>query len=95
MLAGLTLIAGCTPMPFNVTVAGTLLLETVSDPLRAPVAVGWKVTCILQLVPAFNVAGHVLLWEKSPAALIDNICRGPLPVLESVTVWAVLAVFTS
>jgi len=63
MLAGLMLIAGCTPVPFKATAgaAGTLLLETVSDPLRAPVAFGWKVTWIVQLTPGARLAGQVLL----------------------------------
>ena len=95
MLAGLRLIAVCTPVPANVAAVGTLLLETVSDPLRAPVAVGWKVIWIVQVAPGARLAGQVLLWEKSPVTLIDDICRVPLPVFESVTVWAVLAVFTS
>jgi hypothetical protein len=97
MLAGLTLIAGCTPVPLNETVVeeGALLLEMLIAPLRVPVAVGRNVTWITQLLFAATLAGQLLLWEKSPLMLMELICSGALLVFISVTIWEALLVFTS
>jgi hypothetical protein len=47
----------------------------------------------VQFAPAARVAGdkgQVLVWAKSPVVAILDIVIGPVPVLESVTVWAAL-----
>lgn len=95
MLVGLTLIAGFTPVPVTKsdTTGGELLLETLSEPLRVPIAVGWKVTWMAQLLPTARLAGQVLVWVKSPLTDTPEMLRGSVPVLESVTVWAALPVF--
>jgi hypothetical protein len=67
---------------------------TLSVPLRAPVAVGVKVTVIVQLAPAANVLPQLLVWAKSPLAATLLIVRGAFPVLLNVTVCAVLVVPT-
>jgi hypothetical protein len=97
MLPGLTLITGCTPVPVTEsdTTGGELLLETLRFPLRVPVAVGWNVTWIVQLLPAARVAGQVLLSVKSPLTDMPEMLRGSVPVLDSVTVWAALLVFNA
>src|SRR2546421_24840 len=69
--------------------------------LREPVAVGVKVTLMVQEAPAASVLellGQVLVWAKSPAFVparpILLMVRAALPLLLSVTVWAVLVVLT-
>ena len=96
ILAGLTLIDGFTPVPVTKsdTTGGELLLETERNPLLVPVAVGWKVTWIAQLLPTARLAGQVLLTVKAPPTLIAEMLRGSVPVLVSVTVCAALFVFT-
>src|SRR2546423_10663891 len=66
-------------------------------PLRAPLAVGEKETLTVQLCPTaswFSVAAQVLVWEKSPLALIELISSVEVPVFLMVTVWALLTVAT-
>lgn len=88
---------GVTPVPVTKsdTTGGELLLETLRFPLRVPVAVGWKVTWIVQLLPTASVAGQVLLCVKSPLTDMPEMLIGSVPVFESVTVWAALLVFTA
>jgi hypothetical protein len=54
-------------------------------PVRVPVAVGLKVTAIVQLAPALMLPAQVLVWEKSPLAVIPEIVSVALPVLFTVT----------
>ena len=88
---------GFTPVPVTKsdTTGGELLLETRRKPLPAPVAVGWKITWIVQLLPTAKVAGQVLLSLKSPLTDMPEMLSGSVPVLVRVTVWAALLVFTT
>jgi len=67
--------------------------------LRVPVIVpadpDLKVTEIAQLAPALRVVPQVLVWENSPVAVMLEIVSEALPVLVSVTVWALLLVPTT
>src|SRR5438874_299907 len=91
------------PVPLSATVCGLPLALSVIDrlALRVPVAVGVKVTLMLQEALAARVVGlmgHMLVWVKSPALVplipIVLMVRSALPLLVSVTVWAVLLVLT-
>jgi hypothetical protein len=95
-LAGERLATGAVPVPLRLAVRGlpTPLSVTVTVPLRDPVVVGLKVTVIGQLAPAARVVPQVLVWAKSPLAVIDVIVSSSVPVLLSVTVCGVLVVPT-
>src|SRR5439155_18162743 len=56
------------PVPDRLAVCGLLvaLSVTVKAPLRVPVAVGVKVTLIVQFAPAATEAPQLLVWAKSP-----------------------------
>ena len=62
-LAGDSPAAGATPLPLKATVCGLALASSVTDrvPFRVPVAVGVKLTLILQLVPAFKLEPQLLV----------------------------------
>lgn len=47
------------PVPVKLTICGELVALSVTEmfPVKAPVVVGTNVTLIVQLTPAFNVAG--------------------------------------
>ena len=64
------------------------LMEIV--PVRAPVAVGIKVTDIVQLAETAIIPPQLLVAEKSPVAKIDVIVTGTCPVFASVTLCAPL-----
>src|SRR5207244_627161 len=73
-----------------------------SVPVRAPKAVGVKVTLMVQFPPAAKVAGlvgqalaPVLVAAKSPEAANEVIVKAAVPVFVSVTVIAVLVVASS
>lgn len=76
------------PVPLSVTVWGlpAALSVTVRVPVRLPVAVGVKVTLIVQLEPAATEPAQVLVWAKSPEALMRSGVRAPLPGLLRVMV---------
>jgi hypothetical protein len=57
----------------------------VSEPLREPVAVGVKVTLIVQEALAARLEPQVLVWEKSPLTVMLLMVRVALPVLLRVT----------
>ena len=82
------------PVPLRLTVCGLLLALSVSlsVPVRFPVAVGVKVTLIVQLAPAATEPPQVLVSEKSPLVVIVRGVRAPAPVLVSVSVCAGLEV---
>ena len=61
-------------------------------PFRVPVTVGVKVTLIVQLELAANVAGQLLIWAKSPLVWMLPRFNAALPVLVRETAWAVLEV---
>jgi hypothetical protein len=58
----------------------------VIEPVREPVAVGVKVTLRVQLAPAARLGPQVLVWAKSPLAVMLVIVRVALPVLLRVRV---------
>ena len=57
-------------MPVKVATRGLPgpLSVTVSAPVRTPLAIGWKVTLMLQLALGTSDAPQLLVWEKSPLA---------------------------
>ena len=88
-----------TPVPlsdtFKVGCTGSLLV-TVRVVERAPVTVGVNVTLIVQLPPAATLVPQPLACAKSPGvppvSPMLTLSKGAVPVLESVTVCATLAV---
>ncbi len=69
--------------------------------LRVPVAVGVKVTLMVQEAPAARVldpVGQVLVWAKSPLLVplkpMLLMVKAALPLLVNVTACAVLVVLT-
>ena len=99
-LLGLKLTTGAVPLPLKATVCGLpLALSVMVTPaLRVPVAVGVKVTLIVQEALAASVLGQLLVWAKSPALVPVSamllMVRSALPLLVNVTAWAVLVVLT-
>ncbi len=75
------------PVPLRATLCGepVALSVIVRLPFRVPVAVGVKVTEIVQLAPAAKLVPHVLVCAKSPDAAIDVIVRAAVPELVIVT----------
>jgi len=70
-LAGERLGLGAPPVPLRLTLRGLLapLTASVTAAVRVPVAVGWKVTVIVQLASAASELPQVLDSAKSPALL--------------------------
>jgi hypothetical protein len=66
----------------------------VTAPFRVPIAAGVKVTLRVQLAPAARLALHVFVSEKSPLTVMPVMLRAALPLLQSVTVCALLLVPT-
>src|SRR5436309_1802796 len=96
--------AGAVPFPLSVMICGLppALSVTDSDPVRAPEAVGVKVTLMVQFAPAAKVAGlvgqalaPVLVAAKSPEAANELIVKAAAPVFVSVTVIGALVVASS
>jgi hypothetical protein len=85
--AGERVTTGAVPVPVRlmVWVAGLALSVMVTAPVLVPAAVGLKVTLRVQLAPAATLEPQVLVWEKSPLALMLVIVRLALPVFLSVT----------
>jgi hypothetical protein len=88
---------GATPVPVKATVCGLplALSFTVSVPVLAPVAVGVKVTSIVQLAPAATLAPHVLVCAKSPLIPMLPIVSAVLAVLLRLIACAPLLVPTN
>jgi hypothetical protein len=76
-----------TPVPVRLTVcvAGLALSVMVTAPVLVPMAVGLKVTLRVQLALAARLAPQLLVWEKSPLAVMLVMLRVALPVLLRVT----------
>ena len=85
------------PVPVRATVCGlpVALSEMVSEPERAPAAVGVKVTVSVQEAFAATLVPQLLVCEKSPEAVALLIVRAEVPVFFSVTVCDALAVVTN
>jgi hypothetical protein len=94
---------GAVPVPLSGMLCGLpaalSVIETVAD--RAPLAVGLKVTVIVQLELAATLAPQVFVCEKSPLFAPVMVMPEPLkesvafPVLVSVTLCEALLVPTS
>src|SRR5713101_6587422 len=82
------------PVPDRLAVCGLLVASsvTVNVPLRLPVAVGVKVTLIVEFAPAATDAPQLLVWAKSPlfapAMAMLVIVSAVLWEFVSVTAWA-------
>jgi hypothetical protein len=76
-----------TPVPVRLTVcvAGLALSVMVTTPVLVPAAVGLKVTLRVQLALAARLAPQLLVWEKSPLAVMLVMLRVAFPVLLRVT----------
>src|SRR5207237_832147 len=103
-LVGANPMPGAVPFPLSATVCGLppALSATDSVPVRAPEAVGVKVTLIEQLAPAAKVAGlvgqafaPVLVAAKSPEASNDSILNAVPILFVSVIVIGALVVASS
>ena len=83
-------------MPVRLTICGlpVALSVTVIVPGWLPVAVGVKVTLIVQFAPAATDVPQVLVWAYCVLAEMLVMLRAAVPPLVSVTVCAALAVFT-
>jgi hypothetical protein len=98
---GERLATGLIPVPLKVTRWGLPLALSVTERVadRADAAVGLNVTVIEQLVPAARLLPQLLVAAKSPELLPESailvIVSAPAPVLESVTVWGLLAVLSA
>ena len=59
---------GAAPVPVSPAVCGLFvaLSVTASDAVRLPVAVGVKVTLMVQLAPAARLVPQLFVWPKSP-----------------------------
>jgi hypothetical protein len=86
-----------TPFPVRLTVWGEepALSVIVSEPLRAPVVEGVKVTLIEQETPAARLGPQVLVWEKFPLTVMLEMAKAALPLLVRVITSGVLEVPTS
>jgi hypothetical protein len=62
-----------------------LLSVMLSVPVRAPGAVGVKVTLMVQELLALTLLPHVFVWEKSPLTAMLEMVSATLPVLDRVT----------
>ena len=88
------------PVPVKLTLcvlpATTLLSSvTVSAPVRVPVASGVKVTLMVQLESAPTPLPQLFVSEKSPLAVMLEICSQAHPVLFRVTASEALVVPTN
>ena len=99
-LVGLRLATEAVPVPAKVTDCGlpVALSVRVIAAERLPMAVGSKVTLIVQVPPAATEAPQVLVWEKSPALVPVTasvvILKAAFPVLFRVMACAALVVAT-
>jgi hypothetical protein len=84
------------PVPESATVCGLpdALVVTVSVPVRAPLAIGVKVTSIVHVAPTASEAPHGDVNAKSPLTVIEVIVSAPGPLFVRVTVCAGLVVVT-
>src|ERR1700689_2504827 len=81
------------PVPVSGTVCGLppplSSIPRVAD--RAPCALGWKITAMVQLAPAASLAGQAFTSEKSlasgPTMPIPLMFMEPLPSLTTTTFW--------
>jgi hypothetical protein len=86
--AGESVAPGPAPVPVRlaVWVVGLALSVTVTVPVLCPLAVGLKLTLMLQEAPATTLEPQVLVWEKLPVTAMLVILRAAVPVFERVRV---------
>jgi hypothetical protein len=84
------LTAGPVPIPMRPMLGGLLpaSLVIVIDPVRVPLAVGVKVTLMVQLAPAFTVLPQVFVWAKSPFTAMLVMVSAAFPIFVSVVLLA-------
>lgn len=87
-LVGERLTSGACPVPLRLTLWGLFMALSVSvrAPLRGPTPVGVKVTLMMQLALGATEPPQVLVWAKSPLALIARGARATLPEFVNVMV---------
>src|SRR5689334_9782445 len=61
-------------------------------PVAEPSATGVNVTLMLHDAPGTSAAAQVLVWLNGPVAVTPVICNGPVPLLFTVMLRAVLVV---
>ena len=85
------------PVPVSAMVWGLLpaLWVRIIDPVRVPLAVGAKVTLIVQSEPAATLAPQALVCAKSPLAVMLVTAKGEFPVLLRITPCAAEVELTS
>src|SRR5262245_28157805 len=85
------------PVPERATVVGLFvaLLVMVRVPVRAPAAVGRKLTLTVQDAPAAIEVPQELVWLKSPVTETPDTDAAAVPVLVTVTVCAALVVLSA
>ena len=95
--ASVTVLAAIVPVPDNVAVcnAEASVSLTVSQPLRAPVVEGTKLTWMVQVFPAASELGQLLVCTKSPLAIMLTISRDVPVELAKVTACGSPVVFTN
>lgn len=93
-LPGETVTPEAALVPFRTIACGLLGAPSVMVmlPIRAPVAVGVKVMLTAQAVCTARLVPQVLLWAKSPLAMMLDIAKGAGPGFHTVTVCAALVV---
>ena len=97
MLAGMKVMAGASPKPVNITICGLPVAPLVmtSAPLRVPPEVGANRMSTVHDAPTERVAEQVVDAVKSPKAMMLEMFKSPLPLLEIFSVVAVLVDPTS
>jgi hypothetical protein len=81
------------PVPVSVTLCGLTeeSYKRVTEAVRDPIAVGWKITLIAQLAPAATMDPQLLVCAKSlgfvPASAMLEMLKSALPALVRVMVW--------
>ena len=87
---------GAVPLPERPMLVGPFgsLVETVSVPLRDPLAVGAKVTFTAQVAPAARLVPQLFVCAKSPLVAIEVIDADAVPVFFTVTACGALVVPT-
>ena len=85
-LAGVQVTRGPRPVPVRLTERFHVALVTIATlPFRVPTDWGVKLTLTLQLAPAAKLLPQLLVWAKSPFAVMLVIVMAALPVLLKVT----------
>ena len=80
-LLGETMVSGPVPVPVSMIVwgDGDASSEMEIWPARLPAAVGVNTTEMEQFAPGATLAPQVLVWLKSPEAVMPEIFNGPVP----------------